>query len=88
MIISLFIQSLKAIHRWYDRRRAESRLNALNDHLLRDIGIVRHEIPEVVAQGMANSSRAHQNWPIRADAEPRPAPGPRQHCRHRPRAPT
>ncbi len=64
MIISLLIHPLKAIHRWRERHKAIVRLNALDDHLLRDIGIDRHDIPDVVAQGMANLPQARDNWPI------------------------
>jgi len=39
-----------AIGRWRERRAAVRRLSRLNDHLLRDIGIHRHEIASVVHQ--------------------------------------
>ncbi len=39
-----------AIGRWRERRTAIRWLSRLNDHLLRDIGIHRHEIASVVHQ--------------------------------------
>ncbi len=41
---------LDAIGRWRARRNTARRLSRLNDHLLRDIGIHRHEIASVVHQ--------------------------------------
>ena len=38
------------IVRWCERRTATRRLSRLNDHLLRDIGIHRHEIASAVHQ--------------------------------------
>ena len=41
---------LDAIVRWRERRTTIRRLSRLNDHLLRDIGIHRHEIASAVHQ--------------------------------------
>ena len=38
----------RSFRRWY-RRKAIAELSRLNDHLLRDIGISRNDIPRVVA---------------------------------------
>ncbi len=46
----LSMRLLDAIVGWHERRTTIRRLSRLNDHLLRDIGIHRHEIASVVHQ--------------------------------------
>jgi len=40
---------VRPITRWYQRENLRTELNALNDHLLSDIGVRRDQIPEIVA---------------------------------------
>jgi uncharacterized protein YjiS (DUF1127 family) len=48
MLHLLFTKLLAAFGRWHDRRNTIRTLSGLNDHLLRDIGIDRHEIESAV----------------------------------------
>ena len=50
MIWTFVLRLLDAIGRWRERRWAVRRLSRLNDHLLKDIGIHRHEIASAVHQ--------------------------------------
>jgi uncharacterized protein YjiS (DUF1127 family) len=50
MIWTFVMRLLEAIGQWRERRTAVHRLSRLNDHLLMDIGIHRHEIASVVHQ--------------------------------------
>ncbi len=46
----LSVRLLDAIMRWHESRTRIFRLSRLNDHLLRDIGIHRHEIASAAHQ--------------------------------------
>lgn len=48
MLHILMTSLLAAFGRWHDRRKTIRTLSGLNDHLLRDIGIDRHEIESAV----------------------------------------
>ncbi len=50
MIWILVMKLLNAIARWHERQTTVRRLSRLDDRLLRDIGIHRHEIASVVHQ--------------------------------------
>ncbi len=50
MIWTFVMRLLYAIGQWRERRTAVRRLSRLNDHLLMDIGIHRHEIASAVHQ--------------------------------------
>ena len=50
MIWILVMRLLNAIGRWHERRTTIRRLLRLDDRLLKDIGIHRHEIASVVHQ--------------------------------------
>ena len=50
MIWTFVMRLLDAIGQWRERRTAVRGLSRLNDHLLRDIGIHRHEIASAVHQ--------------------------------------
>lgn len=55
MLHLLFARPLAAAWRWRERRKTIRDLSGLNDRLLRDIGIARHEI-ETVAHRATPSS--------------------------------
>jgi uncharacterized protein YjiS (DUF1127 family) len=46
-------------------RRAETELNALSDHFLRDIGVDRPEISELVKREITRDSLLGTGWPRR-----------------------
>ena len=50
MIIALLTKMARSIHLAQRRRKARRDLRALNDHMLRDIGIERHQIAVAVEQ--------------------------------------
>ena len=50
MIWTLVMKLLNAIGRWHERQTTIRRLSRLDDRLLKDIGIHRHEIASVVHQ--------------------------------------
>ena len=50
MIWILVMRLLNAIGRWHERQTTFRRLSRLDDRLLKDIGIHRHEIASVVHQ--------------------------------------
>ncbi len=50
MIWTFVMRLLDAIGQWRERRTAVRGLSRLNDHLLMDIGIHRHEIASAVHQ--------------------------------------
>lgn len=58
----------RALGRWHAHAAAARQLNAMDDHLLRDIGIRREQIPAAVAGLMSRQ----------ASADAGPAPGVRQ----------
>jgi uncharacterized protein YjiS (DUF1127 family) len=45
--------------------RAETELNALSDHFLRDIGVDRTDISELVKREIARQSLLDSGWPRR-----------------------
>ena len=58
----LLMKLMDAFKRWHERRATIRRLSQLNDHLLRDIGIHRHEIEALVQQSVRSmpvSYKAH-----------------------------
>lgn len=52
---SLFLETFRAIGAWQARRLTEARLADLDDHMLRDVGIERHEIPLVAERCSAEA---------------------------------
>lgn len=48
MLHLLFTNLFAAAWRWHDRRKAIRTLSGLNDRLLRDIGLERHDIEAAV----------------------------------------
>ncbi len=46
-------QALAALRRIGERRRRTDRLAALGDHVLRDIGLGRHDVPYIANFGLA-----------------------------------
>ena len=50
MSIALLTRLARSIHLAHRRRKARRELRALNDHLLRDIGLERHQIAAYVDQ--------------------------------------
>ncbi len=62
-MISIYVaRTLDTIGQWRERRSAIRRLSRLNDHLLRDIGIHRHEIASAVgraARSLPVASNGH-----------------------------
>ncbi len=56
----LLMRLLDAIRRWHERRTSIRRLSQLNDRLLRDIGIHRHEIESVVHQSVGSMPASYQ----------------------------
>jgi uncharacterized protein YjiS (DUF1127 family) len=51
---------LDAVRRWHERRTTAHRLSQLNDRLLQDIGIHRHEIESVVHQSVGSMPASYQ----------------------------
>lgn len=47
---------------WLERKRAIADLEALDDHLLEDIGIARNDIPRVVRSSLLQTERCG-GWP-------------------------
>ena len=56
----LLMRLLDAIRRWHERRTTIRRLSQLNDHLLQDVGIHRHEIESMVHQSVGSMPASHQ----------------------------
>ncbi len=56
----LLMRLLDAIRRWHERRTSIRRLSQLNDRLLQDIGIHRHEIESVVHQSVGPMPASYQ----------------------------
>jgi uncharacterized protein YjiS (DUF1127 family) len=46
-------------------RRAETELNALSDHFLKDIGVDRSDISELVKREITRDSLLNTGWPRR-----------------------
>jgi len=62
---NLFGMLVKSLAAWSERRTAERELNALDDRMLRDIGITRADIPTVVA-GMTAAGHGDGSDPLEA----------------------
>ena len=63
---------LGAVRRWHDRRRAIRSLSALDDRLLRDIGIDRNQVIRVVdgrLNGAASEADGQGQTPHPADSQ-------------------
>ena len=58
-IVGIIAQGAEALRRWHRRRVAYRALMALNDHLLRDIGLDRAQIPAAV-----DGSWRHESNPV------------------------
>ncbi len=56
----LVMRRLDAIRRWHERRTTVRRLSQLNDRLLQDIGIHRHEIESAVHQSAGGLPASYQ----------------------------
>lgn len=56
----------KPLAHWWARRRAMDELMSLNDHMLKDIGIARCEIPGIVAGKIVPRRAANDNLPERS----------------------
>ena len=56
----LLMRLLDAIGRWHERRTTVRRLSQLNDRLLQDIGIHRHEIESAVHQSVGSLPASNQ----------------------------
>src|SRR5215470_15660540 len=61
----LFMAIGRSVVAWSERRTALRELNALDDRMLRDIGITRADIPAVIA-GMAPGTRVESADPLEA----------------------
>jgi uncharacterized protein YjiS (DUF1127 family) len=60
---------LRMVRDWLARRGAIRELEALNDRLLRDIGISRYEIPEVVRDAYARDDVERRGPAASKDAQ-------------------
>ena len=56
--LARLIESLKA---WHIRRVTQKQLATLSDHMLRDIGIERHEIDDILAFSQPKTTTAPTN---------------------------
>ncbi len=62
---NLFAVLVKSLAAWGERRAASRELNALDDRMLRDIGITRADIPAVIA-GMTAAGHVDSTDPLEA----------------------
>ncbi len=67
------LHAFEGLRRWHKRRKAIAELSTLDDRMLRDIGISRGEIREVVDAQLRHEAEADA---AAKAAEPRPAPAP------------
>ena len=72
------LRAIAALRRWRRRRKAIAELAALNDHMLRDIGVSRGAIRELVDAQLRHEAEAGAEAAAPATAakaaEPHPAP--------------